>query len=67
MKYLSEYLVGAIYLAIVYSLVRPGSPAAGVVQTVSNALVAVVSTATGFYTTVNPYGGGSTTPGGTPA
>lgn len=41
------FLIGVIYVAILYALVRPGSPAAGAVNTVSNALAAVVATATG--------------------
>lgn len=48
---LGEFLIGSIYLAIVYALVRPGSPAAGVVQTVGNALVSVVGSATGYHQT----------------
>lgn len=45
---LTEFLVGVLFLAIIYSLVRPGSPAANVVQTISTALVAVVGSATGY-------------------
>ena len=47
---IGEYIFGAIVVAIIYSLVRPGSPAAGAVQTISNALIAVVGTATGTTT-----------------
>lgn len=47
---LAEFLIGIIYLAIVYSLVRPGSPAAGAVKTISNTLIAVVGSATGSNT-----------------
>lgn len=53
MKIAGEVLIGVIYVAIVFSLVRPGSPAATVVQTVSNALVGVVGSATGY----NQFGG----------
>jgi len=42
------FVVGVIYLAILYALVRPGSPAAAVVQTISSAMVAVVGSATGY-------------------
>lgn len=53
MKIAGEVLIGIIYLAIVYSLVRPGSPAAATVKTVSNALIGVVGSATGY----NQFGG----------
>lgn len=44
----TNLVAGAVYLAILYALVRPGSPAAAVVKTVSTALVAVVGSATGY-------------------
>jgi hypothetical protein len=44
----TDFVVGALYLAILYALVRPGSPAAAVVKTISSALVAVVGSATGY-------------------
>jgi xanthosine utilization system XapX-like protein len=44
----TEFLVGVIYIAIIYALVRPTSPAAGVVQTISDAMVGVVGSATGY-------------------
>jgi hypothetical protein len=44
----TEVVVGAVYLAILYALVRPGSPASAVVKTISSALVAVVGSATGY-------------------
>lgn len=43
-----EFLIGAVYVAIVYSLVRPGSPAASVIKTVSSAMVGIVGTVTGY-------------------
>lgn len=43
-----EVLIGVIYLAIVYALVRPGSPAAGAVQTISNLMIGVVGNVTGY-------------------
>lgn len=46
---LTDFIVGVIYLAIIYALVRPSSPAASVVAFVSGALVAVVRSATGFH------------------
>lgn len=48
MKGATEFLVGVIYVAIVYTIVRPGSPAAAVIKTVTDALTAVVQSATGF-------------------
>lgn len=63
MRYLGDFLVGIIFVAIVYSLVRPGSPASGIVQVISNALIAVVGTATGSYIT-NPLSSTSMTSGG---
>lgn len=48
MKAAGEFLIGVIYLAILYSLVRPGSPAAGTVKTITDALVGIVGSATGY-------------------
>lgn len=45
---IGEFLIGVVYLAIIYSLVRPDSPASGVVKTVSNALIGLVGTVTGY-------------------
>lgn len=45
---ITELIVGAVYVAIVYSLVRPSSPAASVIQTISQALIGVVGSATGY-------------------
>lgn len=53
MKIVGQFLIGVIYLAIVYTLVRPGSPAATVIKTTSNALVGVVGSTTGY----NTFGG----------
>lgn len=47
-KILGEFLIGVLYLAIVYALVRPGSPAATVVHTISDALIGVVANVTGY-------------------
>lgn len=43
-----ETITGAIIVAIVYVLVRPGSPAATAVTQVSDALQALVKTATDY-------------------
>jgi hypothetical protein len=48
MKILAEFLVGVVYLAIVYSLVRPGSPAAATIKVISTTLVDIVGSATGY-------------------
>jgi hypothetical protein len=45
---ITNFVVGAVYLAIVYSLVRPNSPAAGAIKNVSDALIGVVGSATGY-------------------
>lgn len=47
MKLTAQFITGTIYVAILYMLVRPNSPAATTIQTVSNALIAVVGNATG--------------------
>lgn len=44
----TQVITAVVYLAIVYALVRPGSPAAGAVQNLANAIVAVVGSATGY-------------------
>lgn len=46
--YAAQFLAGALYVAILYTLVRPGSPAAGAIKTVGSALTAVVGSATGY-------------------
>lgn len=48
MRILGTFVIGVIYLAIVAALVRPGSPAAGVVKTLSDAATGVVAAATGY-------------------
>lgn len=48
MNIVGEVLIGVIYLAIVYVLVRPGSPAANAIKVVSGALVGVVGSVTGY-------------------
>lgn len=53
MRIAAEVLVGVIYLAIVFSVVRPGSPAADAIRTINNAMVGVVGSATGY----NEFGG----------
>lgn len=40
-------LLGIIYVAILYALVKPGSPAAAGVTSVANALSTLVTTAVG--------------------
>lgn len=59
MKTISDNLVffitGCIYIAILYVLVRPNSPGAAAVKTVSDALVTVVKNASGY--TSPPSGG----------
>jgi hypothetical protein len=49
-KPITEFLIGVVYLAIVYSLVRPGSPAAAVIKTISTSLSGVIGSATGSET-----------------
>jgi hypothetical protein len=52
-----QVLTGAIILAIIFMLVRPNSPAASAVASVSGALTALVTTATGVAgPTVNNQG-----------
>jgi hypothetical protein len=43
-----ELITGAIVAAIIFTLVRPGSPAATAVADVSNALAALVKTTTNY-------------------
>jgi xanthosine utilization system XapX-like protein len=45
---ITDFIVGAIYVAIIYSMVRPHSPAAGAVKNISDALIGVVGSATGY-------------------
>lgn len=53
MKLIGEFLIGVVYLAIVYAVVRPNSPAGTAIQSIGNALVGVVGSATGY----NNFGG----------
>jgi hypothetical protein len=48
-----ELITGAVIVAVIFMLVRPGSPAAAAVIVMSDGLSALVTTATG-------YTGGST-------
>jgi hypothetical protein len=43
-----EILVGIFVIAVIFMLVRPGSPAAQAVADVSNALASMISTATQY-------------------
>lgn len=54
-----DALTGIIIVAIIYSLVRPGSQAATAVADVSTALVAIVGAATGYQATTTSTGGSS--------
>jgi hypothetical protein len=49
-------VIGVIYLAIVYGLVKPGSPAAGGVTAIAAALSSLITTATGNTNTPTPPG-----------
>lgn len=50
MKVIGEFITGVLFLAIVYSLVRPGSQAANAVKTISQVMIDVVGAATGANT-----------------
>jgi hypothetical protein len=56
-----DYLTGVILVAIIYSLVRPGSQASAAVGDVSTALIALVGAATGYQATTGATAGGGTT------
>jgi hypothetical protein len=47
-KTLGELIVGAIFTAIVFTICRPGSPAAQAVADTTNALAAMVKTSTNY-------------------
>ena len=51
-----QLITGAIIVAVVYMLVRPGSPASTAIEQVSSALAATIATAT-QYTWTPPSGG----------
>ena len=57
MSVFTEIITGAIIVAILFMLVRPGSPAAAAVQQVSDALSALVATSTQYQ--YSPNGGTS--------
>lgn len=44
---ITDVLFDVVLLAIIYMLVRPGSPAAAVIQSLTSASAAVISTVTG--------------------
>lgn len=50
-----DLIAGAFLIGIIFMLVRPGSPAAGAVTDLSNALTSLIATATG----VHPKGKGN--------
>lgn len=43
-----ELFIGAVYVAILFSLVRPGAPSSGLITSVSSALIGLVGTVTGY-------------------
>lgn len=45
---IGEVFIGAVYVAILFSLVRPGAPSSGLISSVSSALVGLVGTVTGY-------------------
>lgn len=47
---IKEFITGVIFVAIIYSLVRPGSPASTAIENIFKAMVAVVGSATGYNT-----------------
>lgn len=55
-----DFIVAILYLAIIYMLVRPGSPAANVIKTITQAGVSIVGEATGS----NSLGGSLATQAG---
>lgn len=55
-----DFLTGIIIVAIVYSLVRPGSNGGQAVKDISTALIAIVGTATGYTTNNGGTGTGAT-------
>ncbi len=44
-----DFVIGAIYVAIVYTLVRPNSPAAATIKVVSSAMTGLVRSTTGYH------------------
>jgi hypothetical protein len=51
-----QFIIGAIIVAIIYMLVRPGAPAAAAVQDVSTALAGLIKTATDYNISGNTSG-----------
>jgi hypothetical protein len=60
-KGLWELVTGVIIIAIIFMLVRPGSPAGTAVTDLSEALAALVGTATGYTSSSGTTGGTQTT------
>lgn len=48
---IGDVIIGAVYLAILYSLVRPGSKSAALIADISKVLISVVGATTGYDTT----------------
>jgi hypothetical protein len=47
MTWIWYFILGIVYVAILYALVKPGSPAANGVNAVSNAIATLITTAVG--------------------
>jgi hypothetical protein len=45
---IGELLIGSVYVAILFSLVRPGAPSSSLIASVSSALIGLVGTVTGY-------------------
>lgn len=43
-----EFATGAVIVAVIFMLARPGSPAANAIKVVGDALTSLVKTATGY-------------------
>jgi hypothetical protein len=56
-----DFITAILYLAIIYVLVRPGSPAANVIKTITQTLVSVVGEATGSSALGGSSGSGTST------
>lgn len=44
-----DFVVGAVYVAIVYTLVRPNSPAAATIKVITSAMTGLVRSTTGYH------------------
>lgn len=53
-----DLIAGFFLIAIIFMLVRPGSPATQAVQDTSNVLASLIATATGVHTTNHPFNPG---------